>query len=125
MSSEITFQSQLILSNGDLKDQFSSSSISADQTTQGAFRNTLDVPVGPIPSLLDIGGITTPGLAIFQNLDDTNFIQVGTVDGSANFIPFLKLLPGEPHGPMRVATAQLYAMSDTGVAKLLYILYET
>ena len=121
MSLEITWQIQLLLNNGDLKDQFSSSSIAADQAVQGAFRNTFLVPIAY--AALGIGDLAAPGVGIFQNLDDTNYVQVG-IEVAATFYPFLTLLPGEADF-VRVATSTLFAQSNLAPTRLFYILYES
>ena len=45
---------------------------------------------------VDLTGLTTPGLARFQNQDDANYVQVGMWDPEGvRFYPMLELLPGE------------------------------
>jgi hypothetical protein len=119
---EISYQLQLLLNNGDLKDQFASSSIAADQAVQGAFRNTLSVNFAAHVAL-GIGDLSTPGFGVFQNLDDTNYVEVG-IDVGGSFYPFLHLLPGEAD-LCRVAISALYAKANVAPVKLFYILYET
>jgi hypothetical protein len=45
---------------------------------------------------VDLSELTTPGLAVIQNLNATNYVTVGVYDPQSNlFYPMLELLPGE------------------------------
>ena len=47
---------------------------------------------------VDLTALTIPGLARFQNQDDTNYVQVGMWDPEGvRFYPMLELLPGETY----------------------------
>ena len=117
---EITSQFQLMLNNGVLKDQYSSSSIAANQTTASLVRNVQSVS-NAAHALLDLAGVVTPGYAVFQNLDATNYIQIG-IDVAAVFYPFLKLKAGE-QGMARLANIAPYALANTAPVKLFYVIY--
>jgi len=71
---------------------------------------------------LPMGDVSTAGWARFENLDATNYVQVG-VDSSGTFIPFLKLKPGEFH-ICRLATNAPYAKANTAAVKLDYEIYD-
>ena len=120
MSGEISYSFQLNLRNGDLIDLYSSGALLADQSTAAAMRNTTTVPAAK--TLLDLGSLTTPGWAVFKNLDDTNFIEVG-IDVGGTFYPFLKLEPGE-ECPAKLGITAIYAQADTSPVKLYYIIFE-
>jgi hypothetical protein len=66
--------------------------------------------------------IGTAGWAWFQNMDATNFVQIG-LDVSAAFVPFAKLLPGEATA-IRLSTDAIYAKADTGAVKLYFLITE-
>jgi len=68
---------------------------------------------------LGLGGVVTPGIAIFKNLDDTNYVEIG--DGTT---AFAKLLPGE-QCILRLALAALQARANTAAVDLFYIIYDT
>ena len=69
------------------------------------------------------GDVATAGWAFFRNLDATHFVQVG-LDVAAAFVPFLKLLPGEFAGPVRLATTAVYAKADTAAVALDWMILE-
>ncbi len=64
--------------------------------------------------------IGTPGYARFENLDPTNYSEVGIQHSGTTFVGFLKLKPGEVSGPVRLAMASnaLYARSNTAATLL-------
>lgn len=66
--------------------------------------------------------VSSAGWARFENLDSTNFIQIG-VDSGGTFIPFLKLLAGE-YTFVRLATSAPYAKADTAAVKLDYEIFQ-
>ena len=128
MSAEISYQSQMRLGNGSLVDAYSNSSQAATQNVAFLVRNVQSIPTLYNPTIgnswLDLGGVITPGFAVFVNLDAVNFIQVGTdVGGPFPFVPFLKLKAGEISGPMRIGTATIAALANTLAVKLFYIIY--
>jgi hypothetical protein len=67
---------------------------------------------------------STPGVAVFTNLDDTNAIEVGHYTGGTVY-PFLRLLPGESF-PVRLGmtTAQLGCIADAGTPSLYIQVHE-
>ncbi|TXH10002.1 MAG: hypothetical protein E6R03_15985 [Hyphomicrobiaceae bacterium] len=71
---------------------------------------------------LPMGDVGTAGWAWFENLDSTNYVQIGTDNGGA-FIPFLKLMPGEPQ-LVRLGTNAPYAKANTAAVKLDYEIFE-
>lgn len=77
--------------------------------------------IGTSEEALDIGDLGTLGWAYFHNLDATNFVSIRSGTGAANF---LKLLPGERAGPMRLAASAPYAIADTGACELWYMIVE-
>lgn len=121
MSSEIVYQFQSYLSNGTLKDQYASSSQSANQTNARIVRNVQTIGTSPHEALVK-GDIASIGLAVFQNLDSTNYVEIG-VDVSGTFYPFLKLLAGY-QCMCWMGVNSIYAQANTGDVKLFYILYD-
>jgi hypothetical protein len=123
VSNEISYQFQILLNNGTLKDQYASGSISATQSVAALVRNVQSIADTP-HTALDLGSVGTlgtPGFAVFQNLDVTNFIEIG-IDVTGAFCPFMKLKPGE-QGMLRLGTAAPYAKADTAPVKLFYVIY--
>lgn len=117
MSNEIAYQFQILLSNGDLGDNFQSSSRAADQSTALLIRNVQEIGSASDEALA-LGDVTTPGFAVFQNLDDTNYVEIGT----GSFTAFLKLKPGEL-AMCRLGTTAPKAQADTAAVDLFYIIY--
>ncbi len=66
--------------------------------------------------------VSTLGVALFRNLDATNYVEVG-IDVAAAFYPFVKLLPGEAW-PMRMGTLAPYAKANTAAVRLQYDIYD-
>jgi hypothetical protein len=64
----------------------------------------------------------TAGWGFFQNLDLTNYVEVGR-DQGGTFVPVLKLKPGVSVA-VPLASKLIYAKANTGAVKLLYELYE-
>lgn len=95
MADEATIRSSLQIVKGDLNYQSQPTTFQADVSTAK----------GPTPGAVlattagtdvDLSALTTPGLARFQNLDASNYVEVGTWDPeNLLFYPLLELLPGE------------------------------
>jgi hypothetical protein len=118
MANEIRYNFQTILNNGDLSDTYSSGNLVADQATPSLIRATKNI--GTSQEAIPLGDVTTPGWAVFQNLDDTNFIEIGLDVGG--FQPFIKLEPGY-QCVVPLGTSAPYARADTAAADLFYIIY--
>jgi hypothetical protein len=116
MANEITYQFQTLLGNGSLSDSFASGSQSADQASAFLIRNVQNI--GTTDEALALGDVTTPGFSVFQNLDDTNFVEIGV----GSFTAFLKLKPGELC-ICRLATTAPRARANTAAIDLFYIIY--
>lgn len=100
MANEATLNYNLSIRNGNLFYR-------SGQTT---FRIDVDGAKGPSPGALtvsllgtdvDLSELSTPGLCIIRNLDDTNFVEVGIYDGQ-EFYPLMEVLPGESY-PLRLS----------------------
>jgi len=119
MANEITYSFNILLKNGNLNDQFASSSKTADQSAANLIRNVQNI--GTTEEALALGDVATPGFAVFQNLDGTNFVEVGSYV-AGTFYPFLKLKPGEMQ-MVRIGVAAPYAKADMAAIDLFYIIY--
>jgi pantothenate kinase type III len=117
----LSYQFQTALSNGSLKDNHASNSISVDQTTARLIRNVQEIGFAAHEALA-LGDVGTPGFACFINLDDTNFVEIG-IDVAAAFHAFAKLKAGE-QCVVRLGTAAPYAQADTAAVELFYIIYD-
>tara|TARA_Y100000034_G_scaffold108200_1_gene138392 strand:- start:107 stop:484 length:378 start_codon:yes stop_codon:yes gene_type:complete len=124
MADELTYQFQTALSNGSLKDNHASNSISVDQTTARLIRNVQAIGTADAGEALALGDVGTPGFACLINLDDTNFVEVG-VFSTPTFYPTLKLKPGEQQ-LIRFSgdISAPYARADSESVELFYIIYD-
>jgi len=122
MSTEITWQFQLRLGNGGLVDSYNTSGLAATQNVALMMRNVQNIGTAVSGAALELGSVVTPGVAVFVNLDATNYVEIGE-NVSGTFYPFVKLLLGESWGPMRLGMAAPYARANTSVVDLFYIIY--
>jgi hypothetical protein len=124
--SDVSWQSQISFTKDGLNDSFSSGSQGADLNgATKVFRNVQTVATTVAGDLVDYGDIASMGLAMFQNLDDTNFVELG-VQVAGTFYPVLRLYFGEIVGPIRMSptvTSSLYARADTSAVELFVLLY--
>ena len=116
MAGELTYQLQTLLNNGGLSDSFASGSNAVDQTSALLIRNVQNIAIAA--EALVMGDVISTGYAIFQNLDDTNYVEIGV----SGFTAFVKLEPGEM-ALLRLATNAPYAQADTASVDLFYIIY--
>ena len=122
MADEISWNFALQLTNGELQDAYSGSNLAADQATALLVRNVQ--PIGfAAHEALDLADVVTPGVAVFANLDDANYVEVG-IDVAAAFHAFLRLDPGEKF-LCKLGTSAPYALADTAEVDLFYIIYNT
>ena len=125
MSNEIRYSLSVALTNGSLLDSYNVSGLTANQATAGMVKNVQTcLSASAQGDAINKGNITTPAMAVFANLDATNYIEIGVRDGGGTFLPFLKLLAGKQAGPMWLGTTAPYARANTGNVKLFYIMYE-
>jgi hypothetical protein len=61
--------------------------------------------------------MASAGWSYFINLDGTNYVTLGVRDGSAVYIPLLKLKPGEGF-IARLGTTTFYAKANTAAVKI-------
>ena len=124
MANEFTVSALLKIDKGFLTDTKNTSNLKVDQTGDGAAGGVQNI--GTSAEAIDVGDVSTLGLAYFRNLDDTNFVQIGQDIGGGGFNEFFKLLAGEV-ALMRLdlaATGVLQAKADTAAIELQYMIYE-
>jgi hypothetical protein len=71
---------------------------------------------------LDVGDVATNGWFIAQNLDATNYIEIG-VEVSSTFYGVIRIEPNEIV-LCRLSQTTIYAKANTAACKLDYLLYE-
>jgi hypothetical protein len=88
------------------------------------YTNTLSIPTTAGGTLLPVGASLTPvGWALFQNLDPTNYLQIG-VQVAGTFYPLLRLMPGDPPQSMRLDGLTVYALAHTAACNLQYTIFD-
>lgn len=120
MADEIKVQTSLSITKGHLTHQSSPTNFQATMVGQG----------GPTPGQLlasldgisvDLSVLGTPGMCSIQNLDATNYIQVGIWESDSSiFYPFMELLPGEIY-VFRLARNIREEYAGTGTGTTAYI----
>ena len=111
MADEVRGTVTLKLENGNLKDSRSRSNVRIDQTTQAV--------VSGVQNIGTTGDLTTPKYCWIQNLDDTNFVEIG-LDVGATFYPFARLDAGSDI-PMLIyipSGVTIYAQADTAACDI-------
>jgi len=116
MSNEAFITSRLSIRRGNLNYR---------DPSAGGFRADVSASVGPSPGyiLVPTAGVqvsfpqlVTPGLVWVQNLDDTNYFELGIKDpGTGLFYPLMELLPGESF-PFRFSRNLLEDYTNVGPA---------
>lgn len=65
----------LTAAESSITDSYAATNLTVAQASEGVFRNTQ--AVGITEEQIDVGSIVTPGLSFFENLDDTNYVEIG------------------------------------------------
>lgn len=82
-----------------------------------------EVPTTAAGTSIDLASISTSGWALFENLDNTNYVELG-VQVSGTFYPLARLLAGERAAFRLSASATLYALSNTAACDLYWQVLE-
>lgn len=118
MANEITLKVELQVVNGSMRDVFNIGSQSINQAavggpTPGYFT------LGTSEEVIAFGELSTKGVCVMQNLDDTNYVEWGFSTGVYGG----KILPGEAYG-IRLNATSLYMKAHTSACKVLVKGYE-
>jgi len=122
MANEIQLSTSIKVANGNFAESITRS-LSVNQSNIGAAGGSQVVPTTSAGTAITISTLTAFGFAVFQNLDATNFVQIG-VQVSGTFYPLLKLFPGESNQLRLEPSATPYARADTASVKLFSRVYE-
>jgi len=121
MAGVIQIQLGLSLTNGNLKVNVPTQNVSLVQAGSHSGAAVVDVTT-TAAALVFPSGIATAGYGYFQNLDPTNYLQLG-VEVSSTFYPLVQIPPlGVALIPL--ATLTVYAKANTATCQLLYNLLE-
>lgn len=108
------------------KDSFKRTLGDQVQLTQDALGEStgiMPVPTTPGGTVLPVGGVTTSGVIYLKNLDDTNYVQLGT-QVSGTFYPVLRLKPGDIAVWRLDPTATLRLLANTAACNVAYSLFQ-
>ena len=120
MADEIKATVSINVENGTYKTTFNPGELSIDQTTQGAASGILSI--GTTEETVSFTDVSSEGVAVFQNLDATNFINVGP--DSTGIQNFLKIKAGE-HCFLRLHPGiTVKAKADTAACKMYFLVLE-
>lgn len=125
MAKEITMSGRLVFDDGKTSVTFDKGVIRVDSAGKRVIQNVQtiqttaeDIGRGEPAAELPI----VPGVAMFFNRDQTNSVQISS---QSTGLSFLKLLPGEFAGPLRLAgDATLKAVALVAAVELEYIIIE-
>ena len=118
MANEITVNINTTCTNGKFSSRFDSST-QITQVAQGG--RDIIVIIGTTEETLVFTDITTLGVAVFYNLDTTNYVQWG---GSAG-VYVGRLKPSDmPHTIRLEPGATIYMKANTAACKVRVICYE-
>ena len=97
MANEATVSCSLSVRKGNIQYQSNPRTFSATVTgTKGPSPGAITAPTAGVA--VDLSELVQPSLCRIQNLDDTNFVEVGIRDTEADlFFPLMELLPGESY----------------------------
>ena len=125
MAKEITMSGRLVFDDGKTSVTFDKGVIRVDSAGKRVIQNVQtiqttaeDIGLGEPSGQLPI----VPGVAMFFNRDQTNSVQISS---QSTGLTFLKLLPGEFAGPLRLAgDATVNAVALVAPVELEYIIIE-
>jgi len=117
MANEIKMSASLAISTTNFTEQFSPGTINADLASQ--------VGAGGVQAIATsdtevVNGSTTDGGVYYvRNLDETNYVEVGSKFGTGTAYYFLKLLPGE-FSIGRLSESDIWAKANTATVNLQF-----
>jgi hypothetical protein len=126
MANELSMQLQSLLRYTGVSDQYASGSKVVNQANQYFIKGIQNIGFA-IWEAIDVGAeitIGNIGYTVFQNLDATNYVQIGVWTGAA-FVPGQRLLPGEI-SISRWSQSLIslpYAYANTAAVNLFYTIY--
>ncbi len=121
MANEINFNASIQVRKGNYVDSFVPGSISldlSDPSGDGGVQEICNLATCAQGEAIGVTDVTSGGVFWFRNLDDTNFVEIGT-QVSGTFYPFLRLKAGE-YAVGRIGTSAPYARANSAVVKLQY-----
>ena len=122
MAKEITMSGRLVFDDGKTSVTFNKGVIKVDSAGKRVIQNVQTIQTTTAEALTEADSDFTTGIAMFFNRDQTNSIQISS---QTTGLSFLKLLPGEFAGPLRLAgDAVVKAVALVAPVELEYIIIE-
>lgn len=121
MANEIRMNMRVNISSGDYVDSFILNQASYDQASLGGHKPI--IIVGITEEVLSLGDIVTPGLCVFHNLDNTNYVEIGPEDGGV-MVPMIRLAAGRAALLWLSPSVTLRGKANTAPVKLLMMALE-
>jgi len=122
MANEITTNLRVQLANGSLLSDFNPGRIQINQTGQGKFESVRLIATSETSVALT--GITTPCVAIFYNLDATNYVEYDTVTAPTEYLG--KLFPSGIPNILTLNTTRttIYFKANTAACNVQIVVLE-
>lgn len=124
MAGEITVNTTLKVAKGSINFQQStvqSVTLAAAKPSGSGFTQT--IPTTAAGTAISLGGVAANGWGWIQNVDATNFIEIG-VQVAGVFYPTLKLLAGESIAVRVSPDCVPYALANTGAVILQCTIFD-
>lgn len=109
------------LTHGTLRESFNPGGQTITQTTAG--QDSGIQVVGTSEESVAATDVSTLGWAFFQNLDATNYIEIGP-DSGGTMVGFIRLEPGEACALRLKPGITVKAQANTAAVKLKYLILE-
>lgn len=121
MSGTIKLTTGITHTNGNQSVPVASKTKEITQTGQVVFVDTPTIAISA--TTIATGSISTLGVAVFENLDPSNFVKIGLdVGGTPAY--FGKIKAGERYPIRLVPGITIKAIADTAAVKVLVTIYE-
>lgn len=122
MANEITASIMLRVRNGTYPPEYLRQIVNRQFTQTGSNSAGGVQTIGTSHEAFGVTDVGTAGWALFHNTDSTNYVELGALDGSSNFIAFAKLKAGE-FAIMRLGTNAPYGKANTASCKVEYQIF--
>ena len=120
MANEITYSATITVRKGELSKTLNFSDVSSLSASPvycaGGVQN-----VGTTEEAVAVGDVASAGFAYFKNVDATNYVQLGAMNGGT-FVPFVKLTAGQAC-VLPLGTSAPYAKANTAAVALDYFIF--
>lgn len=125
MADELTITRGIVLSAANKPNvNYASSSGTYDMSGDQVCGFSQSIPTTAAGTLLDMTAIGTEGFGRFDNIDATNFVEIGVQVGGT-FYPLARVNPGDPPAEFRCSQGvSFYARADTAAVILDWRVFE-